>query len=77
MNAENIFIAHPINDDQLSALKAMVKALKIKFEIKKTDDITYNPEFIAKIQESKKDFENGDYTRVKQDDLLNYLGLEL
>lgn len=77
MNAENIFIAHPINADQLSALKAIVKALKIKFEIKKTDDITYNPEFIAKIQESKKDFENGDYTRVKQDDLLNYLGLEL
>ncbi len=74
-NTENIFIAHPINDDQLSALKAIVKALKIKFEIKKTDDSTYNPEFVVKIQESKKDFENGNYTRVKQDDLQNYLGI--
>ena len=75
MNAENIFIAHPENADQLSALKAIVKALKIKFEVKKAKEDVYDSEFIAKIQESKKDFEEGKYTRVKQSDLQDYLGV--
>jgi len=75
MNAENIFIAHPENADQLSALKAIVKALKIKFEIKRSEEDIYNSEFIAKIQESRNDFEEGKYTRVKQSDLQDYLGV--
>jgi hypothetical protein len=35
MQTENIFIAHPTSADQINALKAVVKALKVKFEIKK------------------------------------------
>jgi hypothetical protein len=35
MKSQNVFIAHPINSDQINALKAMVKAFKVKFEIKK------------------------------------------
>lgn len=35
MQTENIFIAHPTTIDQLNALKAIVKALKVKFELKK------------------------------------------
>jgi hypothetical protein len=35
MQTENIFIAHPTTTDQLNALKAVVKALKVKFELKK------------------------------------------
>jgi|GEM_PF-4067994 len=35
MQTENIFIAHPTTIDQLNALKAVVKALKVKFELKK------------------------------------------
>jgi len=44
-------IMHPKNKEQLSALKAFAKALKIGFEIEKNP---YNPEFVAKINESKK-----------------------
>jgi hypothetical protein len=42
MQTENIFIAHPTTPDQINALKAVVKALKVKFEIKKeavSDDV--------------------------------------
>jgi len=35
MQTDNIFIAHPTTLDQLNALKAVVKALKVKFELKK------------------------------------------
>lgn len=35
MQTDNIFIAHPTTVDQLNALKAVVKALKVKFELKK------------------------------------------
>ena len=35
MPTESIFIAHPTTADQLNALKAVVKALKVKFELKK------------------------------------------
>ena len=35
MQTENIFIAYPTTIDQLNALKAVVKALKVKFELKK------------------------------------------
>ena len=37
MQTESIFIAHPTTTEQLNALKAVVKALKVKFELKKID----------------------------------------
>jgi hypothetical protein len=37
MQTESIFIAHPTTTDQLNVLKAVVKALKVKFELKKND----------------------------------------
>lgn len=40
MQTESIFIAHPTNNDQLKALTAVVKALKVKFELKKNDSYT-------------------------------------
>lgn len=42
-------IIHPENKEQLSALKAFAKALKVKFEIN-----TYNSEFVTKVHKSKK-----------------------
>ena len=45
---------HPANKEQLSALKAFAKALKVKFETS-----TYNTDFVAKIQKSKKEAEQG------------------
>ena len=73
MATENIFIAHPKTIEQINALKAFMKALKIKFEI--SEDTPYNAEFVAKIRKSEKEFENGEFTRVEKDDLQNFLGL--
>lgn len=67
MQTENIFIIHPANTEQANALKAFAKALKIKFEVK--SEKTYNPEFVAKIEESRKQFKDGDFTVIKTEDL--------
>lgn len=68
------FTIHTEDKEQLNALKAFMKALKIKFEMN-NDDKPYNPEYVAKIKESKKQHDNGDYTTVKKEDLKNFLGL--
>jgi len=41
-------IMHPKNDEQLSALKAFAKALKVDFEIS-----PYNTDFVAKIKKKR------------------------
>jgi hypothetical protein len=74
MPTENIFIVHPANEEQVNALKAFVKALKIKFEV--TSDKAYHPDFVAKIQKSKKEIEEGKFTRVEKEDLQQFLGLK-
>jgi hypothetical protein len=65
--------AHPQDDSQIEAVKAFMKALKIKFEISK--EKPYNPEFVAKIKKSEQEFKDGKFTRVKKDDLQSFLGL--
>ncbi len=57
MSKQDIFVAHPQTSEQVSALKAFMKALKIKFEVSKDDD--YNPEFVEKILQGKKDIKQG------------------
>ena len=77
MSSESIFIAHPTNEDELSALKAMVKALKIKFEIRSTYDKEYDSEFVSKINESKQQYKNGDFTTVNnEDELKSFLDID-
>lgn len=72
MGAINI-TAYPSDIMQIEAIKSIMKAFKIKFEI----DIEkpYNPEFVAKIQKSKNEFNKGKFTRVKKEDLRKFLGL--
>ncbi len=55
---------------QIDAIKAFMKALKIKFEIAEKP---YNPEFVAKIKRSEDDFKNGKFTTVKVEDLSKYI----
>ena len=74
MIPENVFISYPKTNEQISALKAFMKALKIKFEISK--ESPYNPEFVEKIQESRKQAKKGKVTRVKREELSRFLGLE-
>jgi len=50
-----------------------MQALKIKFEISKTDE--YNPEFVEKIMESREQVKNGRVTRVEKENLKEFLGL--
>jgi hypothetical protein len=50
-----------------------MQALKIKFEVSTTDD--YDPAFVNKILESKKQATNGKVTRVAKDNLKDFLGL--
>lgn len=74
MEAKDIYIIHPENEEQANALKAFVKALKMKFEVAK--DKPYNPEFVKKIKRSKKEFQEGKYTTVNKDNLESFLGLK-
>ncbi len=73
MKTQDIFIAHPKTNEQVNALKAFMQALKIKFEISK--DSPYNPEFVAKIKKSEKEFEEGSFKRVEKKDLQKFLGV--
>jgi len=74
MQTENIFIVHPANEEQVKALKAFAKALKIKFEV--TTEKAYNADFVEKIQKCKKEIEEGKFKRVEKDDLQQFLGLK-
>ena len=64
-------ILHPKNKSQLSLLKKLAKEMGVAFETKKqeADEETYNPEFVAKIMRSRKDFEEGRFTAIKTEDL--------
>lgn len=67
MPSTEIFIAHPDTPEQSNALKAFFKALKIKFEIR--SEKAYNTEFVDKIQESRAQYKNGEFTVIKTEDL--------
>lgn len=71
MKTQEIYIVHPQTNEQVSALKAFMQALKIKFEIAKED--TYNPEFVEKIMESKKQIAQGKFTEVKQENIKSFI----
>jgi hypothetical protein len=74
MKTQDVFIAHPKTNEQINALKAFMQALKIKFEVSKEEN--YNSEFVAKIKESKQQYKEGKFTRVKVDKLDAFLGLK-
>ncbi|WP_158727743.1 MULTISPECIES: DUF2683 family protein [unclassified Flavobacterium] len=62
-------ILHPKNKTQLSLLKNLAKEMGMSFETKKEEETPYNPEFVAKIMRSRKDFEEGRFTSIKTEDL--------
>ena len=66
MQAINI-TAYPDDISQVEAIKAVMKALKIEFEI--TNDDGYNPEFVAKIERSRQDYKEGKGTAMTLDEL--------
>lgn len=74
MKSQDIFIVRPKTNEQVSALKAFMQALKIKFEVSKEE--SYDPEFVAKIKESRKQYENGNFISIEEKDIKNFLGLK-
>ncbi len=68
MEAINIK-AFPADTAQIEALKAFMKALKIKFEL--TKETPYNPEFVDKILQGDKDFVAGKGREVSLEELNN------
>lgn len=67
MKTSAIIIVHPGSDDKFEALKAFMKALKIKFEI--TKEKPYDPRFVAKIEKSREDYKNGKGRKITLDEL--------
>ncbi len=61
--------AHTQDASQIEAVKAFMKALKIKFEI--TKDKPYNPEFVQKIMSGDEDDKAGKGRKVTVEDLNN------
>jgi hypothetical protein len=70
----DIIIAHPGSEDKFEALKAFMKALKIKFEVP-ADNKPYNPDFVNKIIESRLQAKKGKVTRINKNNLNDFLGL--
>jgi len=68
MQTQNIFIAHPANTEQTEALKAFVKALKIKFEITSAEK-PYDKDFVDKILQGDEDFKAGKGKKITLEEL--------
>ena len=60
-------IVHPGNKEQLAAIKAFMKALKISFE--QEEKSTYDPEFVAMIKQGEEDLKAGNGVVVDIDNL--------
>ncbi len=66
MEAINIR-AYPADVSQIAAIKAFMKALKIKFEVSK--EAPYNDEFVKKILQGDRDFEEGKGRKITIEEL--------
>lgn len=73
METQEIYIAHPKTPEQVNALKAFMQALKIKFEVSVADH--YNPDFVKKVLESRQEANEGKLTRIKKENLKEFVGL--
>jgi hypothetical protein len=60
---------HTSDSAQVDAIKAFMKALKIKFELSKEVDIPYNPEFVKKIKQGDEELKNGKERTVTLEEL--------
>lgn len=60
-------IMHPKNKEQLAAIKAFAKALKVDFDTKK--ESPYDPEFVKKILQGREDVKKGKGIKIPLEDL--------
>lgn len=67
MKTQNILIAHPIDAKELNIITAFFEALKIKFEV--AQESPYDPDFVAKIQKSRKQATEGKTVKIELDEI--------
>ena len=63
-----------INTNTTSKQAPSARLSKINPEVSK--ESTYNPEFVAKIHESRQQMKEGKVTRVKKENLSQFLGVK-
>lgn len=68
MKTSEILIVHP-SEENTDALKAFLKALKIKFEVASIKP--YNDDFVKMIQQGDEDIKNGKGKKITLDELDN------
>ena len=66
MKTSDIIIVRPGTEAKIDALKAFMKALKIKFEI--SAEKAYDPDFVAEILQGDEDFKNGKGKKITLDE---------
>ncbi|PPK99765.1 DUF2683 family protein [Parapedobacter indicus] len=59
-------IVHPDTSEKLTAIKVVLKALKVDFEESKA---AYNTDFVAKMQEGEEDIKAGRTVKMTLDEL--------
>ncbi|WP_316811350.1 DUF2683 family protein [Pedobacter heparinus] len=60
-------IVQPKTKEQLAAIKAFMKALKIDFKVEEKSP--YDPEFVKKILQGEEDIRNGKGVKIATEDL--------
>jgi len=61
--------ANSVDASQIEAIKAIFKAMKIKFKLTKESDTSYDPKFVDKIVEGQTDIKNGKGVVITLDEL--------
>ena len=61
--------AYPKDKEQEKAIKLILKALQIPFEVTPKVEPSYNPEFAAKILQGDEDIKPGRYKSIKIEDI--------
>ena len=64
-------IVQPKSKEQLTALKAIMKALKVDFKTEKSTEEPYSKEFAEKIKKGEDDIKAGRVTKIKPADIWN------
>jgi hypothetical protein len=66
MDAIN-FIVYPHDEEQIEAIKAVLKAFKIKFEVK--EEKPYDPRFVERVLLAKEEIKQGKGVKIATKDL--------
>lgn len=64
-------IVQPKSKEQLTALKAIMKALKVDFKTEISTEDPYKKEFVDKMKRSEDDIKAGRITKIKPADIWN------